>query len=456
MKAERKSCLLHEFLHGMGDEGVFIFAHVEAFGAVAPCARDDGQGAVAAGMPRDADLRIEDLQSGDLDGVAVLLLGLVLQIERGFELVEFRGGDGHRIIGGAVEFEAEGIREDGFDIVEHQILLVLAESFQLVFDDAEGALLEGELVDVFTETGVGETERQGAGLMVAGDDDKRFLRMLLGEFVGDFDGVVEGERLEDDGRRVVGVAVDVDGAAFAHHEEALRVVEQLNALLDEIRQEEAVMVVDVVGHVAGAFDAAGDDFVVGVVFAGKGAEVFARLDDFVAGLRGEFVDVALVGGGLLVVRLGDGAAGEIVIAGIDQIEADFIVFVAAGAMAVEGGGRGVVDGHGRDDTDLLAGLLRFVGAGIDLAGVVRGHADTAVVGLFTAGDGGSGRGGIRDERVGGTGSGRGVDGEMVDEQRFAFGLLQEGLRHGALRGGHTVADEQEHILRIISHQAEDE
>ena len=125
-------------------------------------------------------------------------------------------------------------------------------------------------------------------------------------------------------------------------------------------------------------------------------------------------------------------------------------------MAVEGGGRGVVDGHGRDDADLLAGLLRFVGAGIDLAGVVRGHADTAVVGLFTAGDGGSGRGGIRDERVGGTGSGRGVDGEMVDEQRFAFGLLQEGLRHGALRGGHTVADEQEHILRIISHQAEDE
>ena len=58
--------------------------------------------------------------------------------------------------------------------------------------------------------------------------------------------------------------------------------------------------------------------------------------------------------------------------------------------------------------------------------------------------------------IGGTGSGRGIDGEMVDKQRFAFGLLQEGLRHGALRGGHTVADEQEDVLRIISHQAEDE
>jgi hypothetical protein len=37
--------LFDELLQGMGDEGVFVFAHVEAFGAVAPCARDDGQGA---------------------------------------------------------------------------------------------------------------------------------------------------------------------------------------------------------------------------------------------------------------------------------------------------------------------------------------------------------------------------------------------------------------------------
>ena len=80
--------LLHKFLKRMGNEGVFKFAHVEAFGAVAPCTRDDGQGAVTTGMPRDTDLRVEDLLGGDLNGVAVLLLRLVLQGKRGLELFE--------------------------------------------------------------------------------------------------------------------------------------------------------------------------------------------------------------------------------------------------------------------------------------------------------------------------------------------------------------------------------
>ena len=134
----RKVLLLHKFLQRMGDEGVFKFALVEAFGAVAPCARDDGQGAVAAGMPRDADLRVEDLLGGDLNGVAALLLRLVLLLKRGLELFEFNGRDGHDVVGGAVEFQAVAFRDDGLDVIEFQIRLVLAEIFQLVFDFAEG------------------------------------------------------------------------------------------------------------------------------------------------------------------------------------------------------------------------------------------------------------------------------------------------------------------------------
>jgi hypothetical protein len=76
----------------------------------------------------------------------------------------------------------------------------------------------------------GEPDGHTAGLVVGGDDDERLVGMLFVELDGLRNGVVEGDGVVNRGSRVVGVAGSVDLAGLDHQEEAIGVVEQLDAL----------------------------------------------------------------------------------------------------------------------------------------------------------------------------------------------------------------------------------
>ncbi len=91
----------------------------------------------------------------------------------------------------------------------------------LVLAEIREAVLLAEQPVVVGRVGRGRmTDGHAAGLVIAGDDDQGFLRMLLVELQRHADGVVEVEHVADGGHGVVGVAGPVDLAALDHEEEA--------------------------------------------------------------------------------------------------------------------------------------------------------------------------------------------------------------------------------------------
>ena len=187
---------------------------------------------------------------------------------------------------------------------------------------------------------------------------------------------------------------------------------------------------------------------------------------FIASLLRQVVEARLV----LVIASGllQGAAGEILKAGVHHFHADLIVVVAAGLVGVERGGSGVVQVDGGDNAHLPAFLgVELLGDGLIGHGAGLVGVDHAGIGLVAGGDGGGGGGGVGGKAAGIVGDSGAGHVEIHEVQGLgavqlgALAVLDAGLglhvilvRHSAqiVGGGlelgiaHTVTDEQEHIL----------
>ena len=168
---------------------------------------------------------------------------------------------------------------------------------------------------------------------------------------------------------------------------------------------------------------------------------FILVGDGVAFLLGELVDVVVAAPVAL-----EAAAAEIVEIGLDEVDADVVVVVAALVVGVEGCRGGVVDGDAGEDADRAAVLLGDFRDGFELALALGVHADASVVGLFAAGDGGSAGGGVGDEVAERACLGVALHGHGVDGEALAHGGTAELFRHHALGQGHAVADEQDDVF----------
>ena len=331
----------------------------------------------------------------------------------------------------------------------------------------EGDLLVLQQIQISVVVGSGEADGQAAGLMVAGDQDEGLVSMLLGEVDGHLYRIGQGLGIVDGGGGVVGVAGPVDLAALAHHKEAGVVVQHFDALGYIVSQSPHVVgAVQLIGHGVGVGQVLVDDD--GFLCIGAdGVGLGVGLGHGVAGLLGQLIQVGLVSaaaGGLE-----QSAAGKVVEARLDQLQADLIVAAAAGLMGIEGGRGGVVQVDGGDDADLPALLgFQLLGNGLILDGAGLIHIDRARVGLVAGGDGGGGGSGVGGEGVGvigdgGAGSlkvhkvevlGAVEDGALVVIQA-GLGLPVVSVLQGTqvVGGGldlgvaHAVPDEQEDVFR---------
>ena len=290
--------------------------------------------------------------------------------------------------------------------------------------------------------------------------------MLLGKVHSHLHCVSQSHGVVDGGSGVVGVAGPVDLAALTHHEEAVVVVQHLDALLHVVSQRP---------HVLGAVQLVGHGVAVGQILVhqngllGISAHSLGLLVGHghgVAGFLGQIIQVVLV----LLFTGGrqQAAAGKVVKVGGDQLLADLIVVVAAGLVGVESRGSGVVEVDGRDDTDFPVFLvLKLLGNGLIGSGAGLVHVDGAGIGLVSGGNGRGGGGGVGAEAVGVV-SNSGTYRLKIHKvevlraiQLGALVVVQAGLslpvvlvlqsaqivRSGLDLGiAHTVADEQEHIL----------
>ena len=382
----------------------------------------------------------------------------------GPQLLQLIGGEDQLVALLALDLQTE----QGLDVLQNLLegsLVLLVAGHVVAVVLGEGDLLVLQQVQIGVVVGAGEADGQAAGLVVAGDHDQGLLGVLGGKVDGHLDGIGQGLGVVDGGGGVVGVAGPVDLAALAHHEEAVLVLaEDLDALGDIVGQGP---------HVLGAVHLIGHGVAVGQVLvdddhgaAGDGLGLLLGHDHIVAGLLGQIIQIGLVALGS--VRGEQTAAGEVLEAGLHQLQADVVVVVAAGLVGVEGGGGGVVQVDGGDDAHGVALLaVELLGDGLIFHGAGLVHVDGAGVGLVPGGDGGGGGGGVGGEGVGVVGDG-GAGGLEVHEvqvlgavQNSALVVVQagsglpvvlvvEGTQEvaGGLDLGiaHAVADEQEHVL----------
>ena len=300
-----------------------------------------------------------------------------------------------------------------------------------------------------------------ASLMVSGDENEAFARMHRREVQRNLHRVRQGDGVVDGGRRVVGVACPVNLAALAHHEEAIVVIQHIDAAADKIRQREHVL--------ARRFLLDAVDFVVnrlGVLKhrVGRQHAVVRRgqAADFVIRRRNHpaifLCDVQQ--GFLLTIRavhLLEAAACEVIHGRAGQrLKGNVIVVVAGGLLGVVRRRGRMIDRHGGDYADLLA---RFLGVfRDDLVGVGQRFIiiDDPGERLLAGSHRRSGRSGVRAE-------GRAVvgghqtevlelgEGQIRRNRELAvrvFDAAQIVLGCSHLRVAHAVADEHEHILRM--------
>ena len=169
--------------------------------------------------------------------------------------------------------------------------------------------------------------------------------------------------------------------------------------------------------------------------------------DRVAVPRGEVEDVAPVFGvGRVVELVVDAAARKEVELRGEEVERDAVRIAPDRAVRVEPGGRGVDDRHRRQDAHLHAPLLRKLRHGFK-APPVRRDAERAVVRLFAARNGRRRRSGVRNHRIRRARARGTLVGQRVHRERPRPRRAAELLRDHALRRGHPVADEEEHVLR---------
>ena len=366
---------IDKFLHADGVVGVLLEA-AEHFSADADSEDRGGSRGVAAGVVFGAKVGVQLALHHEAEGIVSFVERLVQRIvlvvvgiHAGFKsffkpvllaLAEMNV---------AVPFLNEGV---GFGELAFQlgavIFLALADFvavfFELVLEFAELAFGAFHVLNAVAYVAVA----QCAGLVVGRHDDQCLVGMLIVEFKSHADGVVEVQKLVERLGGVVGVSAVVDEGSFAHHEEAVLVVQELNALLDEVFEERRFLVADAVRNApafAGVrdidFAAAGLKsfealFGVNVLVAAVLDNVQGRLplDDRLAvlvketGLHAADEDVR----GGLVVLLGDVgvevagvvvpdvSAGEILEAGIDEVVGAGIVAAAVTLVHEEGARRG--------------------------------------------------------------------------------------------------------------------
>ena len=474
---EEEGCdLFHtQHLSKLAEDGGVVVVAVEDLSARAFGQDRDRKASVAVGSEGDAGFVVEDV--GDGDGQ-----GLIGAVEHVLGLLVLAGG-------GTVDALFVGGLELALLVLgEHQLVALLAlglqakERFDVGQDGLKGGLLlfvggdvvavvlgEGDLLavqqgQVGIIVGAGEADGEAAGLVVAGHQDQRLVGVLPGEVDGDLYRIGQGHGVVDGGGGVVGVAGPVDLTAFAHHEEALIVVQNLDALLHIIGQRpHGVGTVQLISHGAG----------IGQVLVDE--DDGAAGDLLSLGLRGDHVIARFLSQVVqaLLVFVGTGgleqtAAGKILEAGVDQFQTDLIVAAAALLVGVEGGGGGVVEVDGGDHADLPAQLiLQLFADGLIGYGAGLVHVDGTGIGLVAGGDGGGGGGGVGSKAVGIKGH-RGTGGLKIHKiqigrtvQLGAHVVVQAGLSvqvvlvgQGAqvIGGGldlgiaHAVADEQEHVL----------
>ena len=290
-----------------------------------------------------------------------------------------------------------------------------------------------------------------ARLVVCGDKDEGVVGVGAVEVHSGLHGVAHLQHIVDGSGGIVGMAGPVDLAGLGHQEEALLVVQQLDALPDVVGQLPLARGgVHGVVHGLAVGQSLGDDE--GLACTGlEGDGVCLTGDDVVAVLGG---DLVVVGAGAVAVHLLELAACEILEAGDGQLLADGVVVLTGLLVGIEGGGGGVVDVDRGDDAHLVV-LLGVELLGDGLIGHIAGprtHIDDAALGLVAGGDGsgsGSGVGAERSAVVGGHTAHLGELGEAqlaLDDS--AVVLHRTLIESGGLDLGrtHAVADEEENIL----------
>ncbi len=334
---------------------------------------------------------------------------------------------------------------------------------------------------------------------MVGGDDHQGLAIGLSEGQGLLHGFVEVDGLADLAARIRGVVLLVDGRALDLQEEAVRIVlQQLDGLAGHLRQGRDVggalrvrlaahrrlVQVAVVGggrtepahwHVARREQADQRLLLVG---AAHGFQLVEVLDDPVAagfGLGAEgLAGIAASLGGF---REGRGAAAENhVRAGLQPLLGDRAgaavlqgiarallagglgtVALASGDVGEQGGGGGVLQLGGGDVAGGLAvelGQLQQVAVRL----FVDIHADRAVVRLDPGGPGGGGGGGIGHVVRQAAVLVQGVVGvlagqrQRIDTLEVAARAARVVARHGDLGVAHAVADQQDHVLRLLLRQ----
>ena len=295
-----------------------------------------------------------------------------------------------------------------------------------------------------------------AGLVVGGDEDQSLVGVGVIEVHRSLHRVAHLQHIVDGSSGIVGVAGPVDLAGLGHQEEALLVVQQLDALFDVVGQLPlAVGSVHGVVHGLAVAQILGNDQGLACT-GGQGSCTGLGGDHVITGVGSHGV---VIGAGAIAVYLLELAAGKVLKAGVCQLHADLVVVLAGLLVGIEGSGGGVVDVHGGDDTHLIALLgVQLFGDGLvgHIAGP-RAHIDDAALGLVAGGDGGGSGSGIRAE-------GGAVVGGHAAHLREA-GKTQVSLGHSAvvvhgalvkacgldLGSAHAVADEQENVLGLFEH-----
>ena len=268
-------------------------------------------------------------------------------------------------------------------------------------------------------------------------------------------GVAHLQHIVDGSGSIVGMAGPVDLSGLGHQEEALFVVQQLNALADIVRQLPLTR-----GSIHGVIHG----FAVGQVLrndeglartGGQGSRTRLGGNDIVACLGSHFM---VVGHSAVAVHFLELAACKVFKAGVCQLHADVVVIFAAFLVGIERCRGSVVDVDRGNDADFVASLLvQLLGNG--LIGHITGpgaHVDDAALGLVAGGDGSRGGSRIRAERSAVVG-GHAAHFWELGEAQLRLGDCTVVGRSALIEPGrldlsraHAVADEQEHILGLFA------
>ena len=239
-------------------------------------------------------------------------------------------------------------------------------------------------------------QHEAAGLVVGCDHNQGLLGMPLLEGQDNIDGGGEIRQLPEAGGGIVAVGAVVNLAAFHHAEEAFVAEVRLqiaDAGVHEIGQfHVAFLLVDGIGQVAFRPVAQTQHRSFHGLYAGKGFHAAQYGDARRVGL------VLEIGGIVAAFALGDeAAAGRKVHRGADVLCGDVFVVAAGGAVRGEARRRGMIHAHAGNHARSIAGCAGPLGQiGHRIALCI--HADGAVIGLDTRGQGRSARSRIRHQR----------------------------------------------------------